>query len=116
MNLLNYFSEVNMTKILITSALPYVNNVPHLGHIVGCHLPADVFYRFQKSIGNEAIFIGGADEHGTATLISARELGLSPEKLCQKLTELHKKEKQLPTEYKNRRYTEEDIQKILKGV
>ncbi len=80
-----------MTKILITSALPYVNNVPHLGHIVGCHLPADVFYRFQKSIGNDAIFIGGADEHGTATLISARELGLSPEKLCQKLTELHKK-------------------------
>lgn len=80
-----------MSKVLITSALPYVNNVPHLGHIVGCHLPADIFYRFQKSIGNDAIFIGGADEHGTATLISAKELNMSPEELCDKLTELHKK-------------------------
>ena len=79
-----------MTKILITSALPYINNVPHLGHIVGCHLPADIFYRFQKSLGNDATFIGGADEHGTATLISARELGISPEELCNKLGKMHK--------------------------
>ena len=79
-----------MTKILITSALPYINNVPHLGHIVGCHLPADIFYRFQKSLGNDATFIGGADEHGTATLISARELGISPEELCSKLGKMHK--------------------------
>ena len=80
-----------MAKILITSALPYVNNVPHLGHIVGCHLPADIFYRFNKAIGNETYFIGGADEHGTATLISANTLGISPDKLCYKLSELHKK-------------------------
>ena len=80
-----------MSRILITSALPYVNNVPHLGHLVGCHLPADVFYRFQKSLGNEVYFVGGADEHGTATLISAKELNLSPEVLCSRLTELHKK-------------------------
>ena len=79
-----------MSKILVTSALPYINNLPHLGHIVGCHLPADIFYRFQKAIGNEAYFIGGSDEHGTASLVSAKKLGMDPETMCAKLTELHK--------------------------
>lgn len=79
-----------MSKVLVTSALPYINNLPHLGHIVGCHLPADIFYRFQKAIGNEAYFIGGSDEHGTASLVSAKKLGMDPETMCAKLTALHK--------------------------
>ena len=77
-------------KVLITAALPYVNYLPHFGHIVGCHLPADVFYRFNKSIGNDAIFVGGADEHGTATLISAKEFNMDPAVFVKKVGDIHR--------------------------
>ena len=79
-----------MEKILITCALPYVNNVPHLGHIAGCHLPADVFYRFHKNCGDDVVLVGGADSHGTATLIGAKEVGLSPDEFVEKLTNIHR--------------------------
>ena len=77
-------------KVLITAALPYVNDLPHFGHIVGCHLPADVFYRFHRSIGNDAIFVGGSDEHGTATLISAKEFNMSPDVFVKKVSDIHR--------------------------
>ena len=78
-------------KILVTSALPYINNVPHLGHIVGCHLPADIFYRYHKNLGDDVAFIGGADSHGTATLISAKEVDMQPTEFVLKLADVHKK-------------------------
>ena len=78
-------------KILITSALPYVNNVPHLGNIIGCVLSADVFARFCRLTGQETLFICGADEHGTATEKKAKEEGISPRELCDKYNALHKK-------------------------
>ena len=71
-------------KILITSALPYVNNVPHLGNIIGCILSADVFARFCRSIGKETIFICGIDEHGTTTETKALQEGLTPKEICDK--------------------------------
>ena len=52
-------------NILITSALPYVNNVPHLGNIIGCVLSADVWARFCKYSKNNVLFICGTDEYGT---------------------------------------------------
>lgn len=78
-------------KILITAALPYINNVPHMGHIVGSHLPADIFYRYCKAKGYDAIFIGGSDEHGTPSAIAAKEMGLHPQQLVDKLHDIHKK-------------------------
>lgn len=77
-------------NILITSALPYINNFPHMGHIVGCHLPADIFFRFNKQVGNNPIFIGGSDEHGTAALISAKSAGVSAKEFVDKLSAVHK--------------------------
>lgn len=77
-------------KVLITAALPYINNVPHLGHIVGCHLPADIFFKFNKSIGNDAVFVGGSDDHGTATLICAKENNLTPDELVKKFDNIHR--------------------------
>lgn len=77
-------------KILITSALPYVNNVPHLGNIIGCVLSADVFARFCRSMGKETLYICGADEHGTATETKAKEEGLTPKQLCDKYYDIHK--------------------------
>jgi methionyl-tRNA synthetase len=77
-------------NILITSALPYVNNVPHLGNVIGSVLSADVFSRYCKARGHPTLFICGTDEYGTATETKAIEEGLTPEQLCDKYNPLHK--------------------------
>jgi len=77
-------------KILITSALPYVNNVPHLGNLIGCVLSADVFARYCRSRGYDTLYVCGTDEHGTATEIKALEEGLTPKALCDKYYKVHK--------------------------
>jgi methionyl-tRNA synthetase len=77
-------------RILITSAIPYVNNIPHMGNIIGCCLSADVFARYNRSQGNETLFIFGTDEHGTATEIKALEEGLTPRQLTDKYYAIHK--------------------------
>jgi len=77
-------------KILITSALPYVNNVPHMGNIIGCVLSADVFARFQRSQGRDVLYICGTDEHGTTTETKAMEEGLTPRAVCDKYYAIHK--------------------------
>ncbi|MGE0792710.1 MAG: methionine--tRNA ligase [Candidatus Woesearchaeota archaeon] len=79
----------NKQKILITSALPYVNNIPHLGNLIGCVLSADVFARFKRLEGNNVLYICGADEHGTATETKAREENLTPKELCDKYNKIH---------------------------
>src|SRR3989344_3151173 len=82
---------MSSNRILVTAALPYINNVPHMGHIVGSHLPADIFYRYMRSKGVEALFIGGSDEHGTPSSIAAKELGLQPQQLVDRLHEIHQR-------------------------
>ncbi|MFP4645895.1 MAG: methionine--tRNA ligase [Candidatus Woesearchaeota archaeon] len=77
-------------KILITSALPYVNNIPHLGNLIGSVLSADVFARYCRLAGRETLYICGADEHGTATETKARQEGLTPKELCDKYFGIHK--------------------------
>ncbi|PIE02812.1 MAG: methionine--tRNA ligase [Acidobacteria bacterium] len=77
-------------KKLITSALPYVNNVPHLGNIIGCVLSADVYARFCRSRGYETLYVCGTDEYGTATENKAREEGVSPRDICDKYHAIHK--------------------------
>jgi len=58
-------------KYLITSALPYINGELHIGHLVGCWLPSDVYARFCRAQGRDVLYIGGADEHGTPALVGA---------------------------------------------
>ncbi|KAK1349323.1 methionine--tRNA ligase mes1 [Hamiltosporidium tvaerminnensis] len=77
-------------KKLITSALPYVNNLPHLGNIVGCVLSADVYTRFCKKRGQKAIHICGTDEYGTATEMTAIEQNLHPKEIVDKNSVIHK--------------------------
>ena len=78
-------------KIIVTAALPYINNIPHLGHIVGSHLPADVFARYCRLKGYETLFIGGTDEHGSASEIAAEKLRVNIEKFSDVLYKEHKK-------------------------
>ena len=82
--------EDGKKNILITSALPYVNNVPHLGNIVGSVLSADVFSRYCKARGYPTLFVCGTDEYGTATETKAIEEGVTPQELCSKYNRLHK--------------------------
>jgi len=76
-------------NILITSALPYVNNVPHLGNIVGCVLSADVYARFARLRGYNVLYVCGTDEYGTSTETKAVEEGLTPRQICDKYNKLH---------------------------
>ena len=70
-----------MKRKLVTSALPYVNNFPHLGNLIQV-LSADVFARFCRLKEYETLYICGTDEYGTATETKALEEKKSPEELC----------------------------------
>lgn len=76
-------------NVLVTSALPYVNNVPHLGNIIGSTLSADVFARYARTQNKNTLYICGTDEYGTATETKALEDGVSPQALCDKYHALH---------------------------
>nr|POE71373.1 methionine--trna ligase, cytoplasmic [Quercus suber] len=76
-------------NILVTSALPYVNNVPHLGNIIGSVLSADVFARYCRGRGVRTLYIGGTDEYGTTTEVRALEEGCTPRDLCDKYHNVH---------------------------
>lgn len=67
---------------LITSALPYINGVKHLGNLVGSMLPADVYARFLRLRGEEVLFICATDEHGTPAELAALEEGLDVAEYC----------------------------------
>src|ERR1700681_2932729 len=70
------------SRVLITSALPYINGVKHLGTLAGSQLPADVFGRFQRARGREARRICATDEHGSATELAAAEAGRDVRTFC----------------------------------
>ncbi len=69
---------------LITSALPYINGIKHLGNLVGSMLPADVYARFLRQEGEDVLFICGTDEHGTPAEIAALEEGLAVADFCKR--------------------------------
>ena len=60
-----------MTRHLITSAIPYINGIKHLGNLVGSQLPAELFARYQRARGNEVMFLCATDEHGTPAELAA---------------------------------------------
>eukprot|EP00834_Sanchytrium_tribonematis_P005253 NODE_305_length_10201_cov_0.856464.p5 type:complete len:264 gc:universal NODE_305_length_10201_cov_0.856464:7917-7126(-) len=82
--------SANTRNILITSALPYVNNEPHLGNIIGCVLSADCYARFCRLRQYNVLYVCGTDEYGTATELKAHELGITEKELCDKYSKLHK--------------------------
>jgi methionyl-tRNA synthetase len=79
-------------RILITSALPYVAGVKHLGNLVGSMLPADIFARFCRARGHETLAICATDEHGAPIELAALEEGVAPREFCDKW---HKVQKEL---------------------
>lgn len=79
-----------MSRYLITSALPYINGIKHLGNLVGSMLPADAYARFRRALGDEVLFICATDEHGTPAELAAHEAGLPVAEYCAKMHTLQK--------------------------
>ncbi len=80
-----------MARVLITSALPYINGIKHLGNLVGSMLPADVYARFKRQQGQETLFICATDEHGTPAELAARAAGQDVADYCREQYEIQKK-------------------------
>ena len=71
-----------MTRHLITSAIPYINGIKHLGNLVGSQLPADLYARFQRARGHEVLFLCATDEHGTPAELAAAKAGKPVDEYC----------------------------------
>jgi len=80
-----------MARILITSALPYINGIKHLGNLAGSQLPADVYARFQRARGHEVLALCATDEHGTPAELAAAAAGQNVRQYCDEQHLLQKK-------------------------
>jgi len=74
-----------MNRTLITSALPYINGVKHLGNLIGSQLPSDVYARFCRAKGHEVMFICATDEHGTPAELAAAKAGKNVADYCMEM-------------------------------
>ncbi|GMG85452.1 methionine--tRNA ligase [Paralimibaculum aggregatum] len=79
-----------MARILITSALPYINGIKHLGNLVGSQLPADAYARFMRARGHEVLLICATDEHGTPAELAAAAAGREVADYCAEMWTLQK--------------------------
>ena len=74
-----------MARHLVTSALPYINGVKHLGNLVGSQLPADLHARYLRGRGHEVLFLCATDEHGTPAEIAAAKAGEPVAEYCRRM-------------------------------
>ncbi len=77
-----------MARILITSAIPYINGIKHLGNLVGSQLPADLFARYQRGRGHEVMYLCATDEHGTPAELAAAKAGKPVAEYCAEMHEV----------------------------
>ena len=73
------YTESKFKRYTVTSALPYANGPLHIGHLAGVYVPADIYVRYLRSIGEDVLFIGGSDEHGVPVTIKARKEKTTPQ-------------------------------------
>ncbi len=79
-----------MPRTLITSAIPYINGIKHLGNLVGSMLPADLHARYARARGHEVLFICATDEHGTPAELAAAKAGLPVAEYCAGMWQVQK--------------------------
>ncbi len=79
-----------MSRILITSAIPYINGIKHLGNLVGSQLPADLYARYMRGRGHEVMFICATDEHGTPAELAAAKAGKPVAEYCAEMWAVQK--------------------------
>jgi methionyl-tRNA synthetase len=78
-------------KILVTSALPYANGPLHLGHMLE-QVQTDIWVRFQTSRGHDCLYVCADDAHGTAIMLAAEKLGITPEQHIDTMREAHQRD------------------------
>ncbi|GAA4275230.1 methionine--tRNA ligase [Aquimarina gracilis] len=78
-------------RYTITAALPYTNGPIHIGHLAGVYVPADIYSRYLRIVGNDVAFICGSDEHGAAIPMRAKKEGVSPQVIIDKYHTIIKK-------------------------
>jgi len=79
-----------MDRVLITSAIPYINGIKHLGNLVGSQLPADLYARYKRARGAEVMFICATDEHGTPAELAAAKAGKDVASYCADMWQVQK--------------------------
>ncbi len=79
-----------MARILITSAIPYINGIKHLGNLVGSQLPADLYARFMRARNHEVLFLCATDEHGTPAELAAAKAGKPVAEYCAEMWQVQK--------------------------
>ena len=82
---------MNYKRTLITAALPYANGPVHIGHLAGVYVPADIYARYLRLKGQEALFVCGSDEHGVPVTIRARKEGITTQQVVDRYHELIKR-------------------------
>lgn len=82
--------EKKFKRTLITTALPYANGPVHIGHLAGVYVPADIYARYLRLKGEEALMIGGSDEHGVPITIKARRESVTPQDIVDRYHSLIK--------------------------
>jgi methionyl-tRNA synthetase len=75
-------------KILVAPAWPYASGKRHLGHVVGFAVPADIYARYHRLLGNDVLMVSGTDEHGTPVMVSADREGVSPREIADRYNQL----------------------------
>jgi methionyl-tRNA synthetase len=75
-------APLNMSRVLVCVAWPYANGPIHVGHVTGSLLPADIFARFNRLVGNEVVMVSGSDMHGAPITVSADKEKVSPEEIA----------------------------------
>ena len=110
-------SQLSMQPVYITSAVNYTNGPPHIGHAYEA-ISTDVIARYHRSVGRPVYFLTGTDEHGQKIAKTAKDLGLTPQQLCDKNSDLFKDmDKKLNISYDNFiRTTDEKHKKIAQKV
>jgi len=86
-----------MARHLITSAIPYINGIKHLGNLVGSQLPADLYARYLRQRGHEVLFLCATDEHGTPAELAAAKAGKPVAEYC---AEMHDVQAQIATGFR----------------
>jgi methionyl-tRNA synthetase len=71
--------ENKFKRYCVTTALPYANGPIHIGHMAGVYIPADIYCRYLRLMGEDVLFIGGSDEHGVPITIKAKKEGVTPQ-------------------------------------
>jgi len=78
-------------RILVCVAWPYADGPLHLGHLYGAYLPADIFARYHRMIGDEVLMVSGSDEHGTPITFVAEKEHVSPKDIADRYHEINKR-------------------------